>query len=150
MPPFITQLRLMTGQIGYMLVCVIAFMNAFIRTGGLFAVVPLLAVSTYGMSHRRSGPGDGGWQLCGAYCCVSGRGAFRSVRRKAIIVPATIMSGLTMALFSYAPNALLFSAAFVLWGIATSVGGAAPAAYAGDSAPTRHECGGAQHLSHGG
>ena len=55
--------------------------------------------------------------------------------RKAIIVPSTILSGLTMALFSYAPNALLFSAAFVLWGIATSVGGAAPAAYAGDSAP---------------
>jgi MFS-type transporter involved in bile tolerance (Atg22 family) len=40
-----------------------------------------------------------------------------------------------MLLFCYAPDAFWFGLAFVLWGIATMVGGAAPAAYAGDTAP---------------
>lgn len=135
MPSFMTQLRLMTGQIGFLLVCVIAFMNAFIRTGGLFAVVPLMAVSTYGMSTGEVGFAMVIGSFAGLIAAYPAGALSDRFGRKAIIVPSTILSGLTMVLFSYAPNALLFSAAFVLWGIATSIGGAAPAAYAGDTAP---------------
>lgn len=135
MPPFMTQLRLMTGQIGYLLVCVIAFMNAFIRTGGLFAVVPLVAASTYGMSSGEVGFVMVLGSVAGLLAAYPAGALSDRWGRKAIIVPSTVLTGLVMVLFSSAPNVLWFSAAFVLWGIATSIGGAAPATYAGDSAP---------------
>jgi MFS transporter, DHA1 family, multidrug resistance protein len=40
-----------------------------------------------------------------------------------------------MALFCVAPTYWWFVAACIVWGVASSVGGAAPAAYAADSAP---------------
>jgi MFS family permease len=55
--------------------------------------------------------------------------------RKAVIVPATLITGLSTMLFCLAPSYAWFVAACVAWGIASSVGGAAPAAYAADSAP---------------
>ena len=38
-----------------MLVCLIGFMNAFVRTGGLFSIVPLLASKTLGLSPGQIG-----------------------------------------------------------------------------------------------
>jgi MFS family permease len=55
--------------------------------------------------------------------------------RKTVIVPATMMTGASMLLFCLAPNYGWFVAASVAWGVASSVGGSAPAAYAADSAP---------------
>ena len=40
-----------------------------------------------------------------------------------------------MLLFCLASSYALFTAACIVWGVASSVGGAAPAAYAADSAP---------------
>jgi MFS family permease len=45
------------------------------------------------------------------------------------------MTGASMLLFCVAPSYAWFAAACIVWGIASSVGGAAPAAYAADSAP---------------
>ena len=50
-------------------------------------------------------------------------------------MPATLVSGASMLLFMAAPNYLWFVAACVIWGVVSSVGGTAPAAYAADSAP---------------
>ena len=135
MPPFITQLRLMMAQTGYMLVCLIGFMNAFVRTGGLFSIIPLIAVANYGMSTGEVGFAMVLGSVAGLIAAYPAGALSDKFGRKAIIVPATLVTGLTMVMFSYAPDAIWFGAAFVLWGIATSVGGAAPAAYAGDSAP---------------
>src|SRR6185503_2855104 len=55
--------------------------------------------------------------------------------RKAVIVPATVMTGVSMLLFCFAPSFAWFTVACIVWGVASSVGGAAPAAYAADSAP---------------
>lgn len=134
-PPFATQLRLMISQAGFMLVCLIAFMNAFVRTGGLFSIVPILAGVTYGMSTGEVGFAMVLGSVAGLVAAYPAGALSDRFGRKAIIVPSTIMTGATMLLFSYAPSALWFGVAFVLWGIASSVGGAAPAAYAGDSAP---------------
>jgi MFS family permease len=134
-PPFITQLRLMIAQTGYMLVCLIGFMNAFVRTGGLFSIVPIVAGVSFGMSTGEVGFAMVIGSIAGLVAAYPAGALSDRYGRKAIIVPATIMTGATMMLFSYAPSAVWFAAAFVLWGIASSVGGAAPAAYAGDSAP---------------
>jgi MFS family permease len=135
MPPFLTQLRLMTGQTGYMLVCLIGFMNATVRTGGMFAIVPLVAVATYGMTPSEIGFGMVLGSVAGLIAAYPAGSLSDRFGRKAIIVPSTLLTGVTMALFCAAPSAAWFVAAFVLWGVATSVGGAAPAAYVGDSAP---------------
>ena len=55
--------------------------------------------------------------------------------RKAVIVPATIMTGVSMGLFCFAPSYGWFLMACIVWGVASSVGGTAPSAYAADSAP---------------
>ena len=104
MPPFLTQLRLMTGEIGYMLVCLIGFMNAFVRTGGLFAIVPLLAVSAFGMTTGQIGFGMVLGSVAGLIAAYPAGSLSDRFGRKAIIVPATIISGVTMALFCFAPS----------------------------------------------
>ena len=55
--------------------------------------------------------------------------------RKAVIVPATVMTGISMLLFCVAPTYVWFVAACIGWSVASSIGGSAPAAYAADSAP---------------
>ena len=55
--------------------------------------------------------------------------------RKIIIVPATILSGLSLVLFLLAPTYGWFLAACAAWSIAMGISGAAPAAYAADTAP---------------
>ncbi|MGI9478932.1 MAG: MFS transporter [Hyphomicrobiaceae bacterium] len=134
-PPFMTQLRLMVSQTGYMLVCWIAFVNAFVRTGALFSIVPLLAVASYGMSTGAVGLAMVLGSFAGLVAAYPAGALSDRFGRKVIIVPSMLATGVTMGLFCFAPTALWFGAAFVLWGIASSVGGAAPAAYAGDSAP---------------
>ena len=52
--------------------------------------------------------------------------------RKAVIVPFTIITGASFLLFAFADT--FFAAANALWGIASGIGGSAPAAYAADSA----------------
>ena len=110
-------------------------MNAFVRTGGIFSVLPLVAVASYGMTTSAIGLAMVLGSFAGLIAAYPAGALSDRFGRKAIIVPATILTGATMLLFAYAPNALWFAAAFVLWGTMTSIGGAAPAAYAADAAP---------------
>ena len=135
MPSFITQLRLMTAQTGYMLVCLVGFVNSFVRTGGLFSIIPLYAVMEYGMTTGEVGLALVTGSFAGLIAAYPAGALSDRYGRKAIIVPSTMLSGATLALFCFAPNALWFASAFVLWTVSSSIGGAAPAAYAGDSAP---------------
>jgi len=52
-----------------------------------------------------------------------------------VIVPATIMAGISLVLFLLASSYAWFLAGCVAWSVASGVGGAAPAAYAADMAP---------------
>ncbi|MCS5605654.1 MAG: MFS transporter, partial [Alphaproteobacteria bacterium] len=49
--------------------------------------------------------------------------------------PATLITGLSMLLFMISPSYVWFVVSCVVWGVAASIGGTAPAAYAADSAP---------------
>nr|MBP6815864.1 MFS transporter [Burkholderiaceae bacterium] len=51
--PFMSQMRILLSNVGYAMVCLVGLVNAVVRTGGLFNVVPLLAASKLGL-----GPGQ--------------------------------------------------------------------------------------------
>jgi len=57
------------------------------------------------------------------------------VGRKVVIVPSTVLTGLSMVLFCYAPSYAWFVAACIVWSIAASISSSAPAAYVVDTAP---------------
>ena len=137
LPPsvsFSAQMRLLASSTGFMLVCLVGLINAVVRTGALFNVVPLLAASKLGM-----GPGQVGGLL--AFGSVVGllasypAGALADrFGRKPIIVPSALVTALSFVVFFAAPSMLWFGVACLLWGVASAVNGAAPAAYAADNA----------------
>ena len=47
---FLAQMRTLMRNVGYVLVSLISLMNAVVRTGGLFAIIPLLATARLGIS----------------------------------------------------------------------------------------------------
>jgi MFS family permease len=128
-------MRLLTGQVGFVLVSVIALMNAVARTGALFSIVPVLANVRLGLGVGEIGVGLALGSVCGLIVAYPSGMLVDHFGRKAVIVPATAISGLSLLLFCWAPDYPWFIAACVAWGIASSIGGAAPAAYAADSAP---------------
>jgi len=133
--PYRAQLRLLTAHRGFMLVSLIAFVNAVARTGALFTIIPILARDRLGLDPDRIGFGLALASVVGlALAYPAGVLADRH-GRKIVILPATIMSGLSLTLFLLAPTYGWFLAACAAWSVAMGISGAAPAAYAADTAP---------------
>jgi MFS transporter, DHA1 family, multidrug resistance protein len=135
MVPFADQMRVLTSQIGFLLVSLIALLNAVVRTGGLFAIIPVLMTVRLGLSVSTIGFGMMLGSVGGLIAAYPTGWLIDRFGRKAVIVPATILTSGSMVLFCFAASYAGFLAASILWGIAISVGSAAPAAYAADSAP---------------
>ncbi|MFM9848952.1 MAG: MFS transporter [Hyphomicrobiaceae bacterium] len=134
-PPLTQQLSALLSKIGFVLVSLISLMNAVVRTGGLFAVVPVLVTAQLGLSVTALGFAMMLGSVSGLLAAYPAGWLSDRLGRKAVIVPATILTGASMLLFCVASSYLWFVAACIVWGVASSVGGAAPAAYAVDSAP---------------
>lgn len=132
---FFAQMRTLMSNIGYVLVSLISLMNAVVRTGGLFAIIPLLATARLGISVSAIGFAMMLGSIAGLFASYPAGWLADRYGRKAVIVPATLISGTSMVLFCIAPNYPWFTAACIVWGIAISAGGSAPAAYAADTAP---------------
>ncbi|MBN8987931.1 MAG: MFS transporter [Rhizobiales bacterium] len=133
--PFVRQMLRLLSHRGFLLVSLISLMNAVVRTGGLFALIPLLATTTLGLSVAEIGFAmmvSGVFGFAAAY--PAGWLADR-VGRKAVIVPSTVLTGLSMLLFCYAPSYAWFIAASIVWSVAASISSSAPAAYVVDAAP---------------
>ena len=133
--PIHHQIRTLLRDTGYRMVCLVGLVNAVVRTGGLFNIVPLLAASKLGM-----GPGAiGGWLALGSLLGLAASypaGALADrFGRKPIIVPSALLTAAALLVYCWAPSTLWFAIACVLWGVAAAVNGAAPAAYAADQAP---------------
>lgn len=131
----VTQIRHLMRQVGFVLVSIISLSNAFSRTGGLFVIVPVYASLRLGLSVAEIGFGLALGSLLGLLAAYPSGILVDRYGRKVVIVPATVISGASMLFFLLAPNYGWFMAACGVWGIAASVGGTAPAAYAADSAP---------------
>ena len=135
LPSFTDQVRLLGARIGFMLASLISFMNAAVRTGGLFAVVPIFAAAHLGLSVYQIGFAMMIGSVCGLLASYPAGAQADRRGRKAVIVPTTIVSGVSMALFGLSDTYLIFVLAAILWGISSTVAGSAPTAYAADSAP---------------
>ena len=131
----IEQMRLMTAKIGFALISIIVLMGAIVRTGGLFTVIPILARDRLDLSVAAIGFALMLGSVAGLATAYPLGWLTDRYGRKAVIVPATVISGLSMLLYCVAPSYAWFVAASLVWGMAISALGTAPAAYAADSAP---------------
>lgn len=132
--PFTKQMRMLLSSTGYLMVCLVGLVNAIVRTGGLFNVVPLLAASKLGL-----GPGEvGGWLALGSLLGLAASypaGVLADRHgRKPIIVPSALLTAFAFVIYCWAPTLTWFAVACVVWGVAAAVNGAAPSAYAADNA----------------
>ena len=133
--PLREQLRTLAANTGFLLACLISLIGAAARTGALFSIVPVLARDRLDISATAIGFGFALGSIVGlAVTYPSGAIADR-YGRKAVIVPATVLTGVSMLSFSIAPDYAWFLVACTVWGGAVAAGGAAPAAYAADCAP---------------
>ena len=134
-PTLITQVRRLAAQTGFVLVCLVGWVNAVVRTGGLFNIIPVLGSVRLGLSVTEIGGGLALGSVIGVSVAYPAGILVDRLGRKAVIVPATVLSGLSLLMFCFAPSYPWFTAACVFWGVAMSVGGSAPVAYAADLAP---------------
>jgi DHA1 family multidrug resistance protein-like MFS transporter len=132
--PFTAQIRVLVGKSGLLLVGLIALLNAVVRTGGLFAIIPILGTVQLGLSVGAIGTAMMLGSVFGLAAAYPAGTLADQFGRKPVIVAATVMTGASMLLFAFAGSYAAFVAASIVWGVASSVGGAAPAAYAADSA----------------
>jgi MFS transporter, DHA1 family, multidrug resistance protein len=132
---FIDQTRLLTSKIGFALISVIVLMGAIVRTGGLFTVIPILAKDRLDLSVAAIGFALMLGSVSGLVAAYPLGWMTDRFGRKAVIVPATVISGSSMLLYCFAPSYAWFIVASIVWGVAISALGTAPAAYAADSAP---------------
>ena len=135
LPPLGQQMKLLWSNAGFMLVSGIALINALTRTGGLFNVVPIIGSMRIGLDYDEIGIGLAVGSVLGLVAVYPAGMAVDRWGRKVVIVPATAITGASFVMFGVADSFLWFAAANALWGIASSIGGSAPAAYAADSAP---------------
>jgi MFS family permease len=132
---FLDQFRMLTAKIGFALISIIVLMGAVVRTGGLFTVIPILAQERLGLSVSAIGFALMLGSVSGLVAAYPLGWVTDRFGRKAVIVPATLISGSSMLLYCQAPNFAWFIVASIVWGVAISALGTAPAAYAADSAP---------------
>lgn len=130
-----TQLRLLLDNAGFQLVCLTGLVGALARTGGLFSIVPVIARDRLSLSATEIGAGFALGSILGLFVTYPAGMLVDRLGRKAVIVPATLLIGVSMLCFSFAPDYAWFLTACAVWGMAITASASAPAAYAADSAP---------------
>ena len=128
--PFTSQLRLLVGKTGLLLVGLIALLNAVVRTGGLFAIIPILGTVQLGLSVGAIGTAMMLGSLFGLAAAYPAGTLADRFGRKPVIVAATVMTGASMLLFTFAGSYAAFVAASI-------VGGAPAPSEAPHRQPTR-------------
>ncbi len=132
---YLRQVRLLMGQVGYVLASIVSLTNAVVRTGGLFTIIPVYVSMRLGLSVAEIGFGMALGSVAGVIAAYPSGILVDRYGRKAVIVPATLITGASMLLFMVSPDYIWFVIGCLVWGISASIGGTAPAAYAADSAP---------------
>lgn len=129
------QLQILTATPGFLLVSVVSFVAFFVRTGALFNVIPIVAEDEMGLGPDAIGLGLGMISIVGLALAYPSGMLVDRFGRKAVIVPAACLTGAACAVYAVAPNFAWFLVASAVWSTASGIGGAAPAAYAADTAP---------------
>lgn len=120
----------------FLLIGFVTFSQFFARTGAIFAIIPLLGQDRFGMSAAEIGFAQTLVTVLNlATVYLSGSLADR-YGRKVVIAPATIVSGVALLLWAWAPSTSMYYLCAVIWGFGAGLSGPAPAAYIADLAPT--------------
>jgi len=135
LPSFPQQMRLLASNRGFLLVSLIGFTAAVARTGAVFNVVPVMVEERLGLAPDQIGLGLSLVSLGALVLAYPSGVLVDRFGRKAVIVPATLSSGLAAALFALTPSFGWYLFACGVWGVALGVASDAPGAYAADTAP---------------
>ncbi|HCG29322.1 MAG TPA: MFS transporter [Thermomicrobiales bacterium] len=133
--PFATQLRVLTAQIGFLLISIVSFATFFARTGGLFTLIPTLAQNKIGLTAGQIGVGLAMISIMGLLLAYPSGVLVDRIGRKMVIVPSTLISGVALLAFAMATSFFTFILACSVWAFASGIAAAAPTAYAADMAP---------------
>jgi DHA1 family multidrug resistance protein-like MFS transporter len=133
---FAGQLRLLTSQRGFMLVSLISFTTFYARTGALFNIIPILGTDRLDLTADQIGLGLGIISIVGLALAYPSGMLVDRFGRKPVIVPSTILTGVSFVVFLLAPSYAWCLAACLAWSLASGISGAAPGAYAADMAPS--------------
>jgi MFS family permease len=134
-PAFLGQASGLLRHPGFALACLVSLTNAVARTGGIFAIVPVIGAVRLGLDVSHIGFALAAGTVASLLASYPGGWLTDRFGRKSVIAPATVLSGIAMLLFSFAPSYLWFIAASLVWSTSTSIGGSAPQVYAADVAP---------------
>ncbi len=134
-PAFREQAHLIFSQAGFVLISLVSFGAFFARTGALFNIVPLIGQNRLNLGPDQIGLGLAMISLIGLALAYPSGWLVDRFGRKVVIVPATIISGLAMLIFAFAPSYGWFIFGCFAWSCSSGISGAAPAAYAADMAP---------------
>jgi MFS family permease len=127
-------MRMVWSTPGLLWIGFVSFTAFFARTGGLFNVVPLLAEDEMQLSPGQIGFGLGLISIAGLLFTIPAGTLVDRLGRKPVIVPSALLSATAMLVFAFAPNFGWYIIACAWWGTASGISGAAPAAYAADTA----------------
>jgi MFS transporter, DHA1 family, multidrug resistance protein len=130
-----TQLRVLTAQLGFLLISIVSFATFFARTGGLFNLIPTLADNKLGLTPGQIGIGLAMISIVGLVLAYPSGMLVDRFGRKVVIVPSTVFSGIALVAFAQAPSFAIFIVACALWAISSGIAASAPSAYAADMAP---------------
>lgn len=133
--PVFDQLRYLFRRVGFLLICLINFTQFFARTGAIFTVMPILGTVKLGLRPSQIGTGLTLVSLLNLGTVYFSGVLADRFGRKPVIIPANLLTVVSMVALAIAPSYSWFVAGLALWGIAGGVGGTAPAAYAADMAP---------------
>ena len=134
-PSFTQQMRLLSASTGFLLVSFIGFAAAVARTGAVFNVVPVMVEQRLGLAPDQIGLGLSLVSL-GALVLAYPSGALVDYfGRKAVIVPSTLIAGVSAVLFAITPSFGWYLFACGVWAFALGIASDAPGAYAADTAP---------------
>lgn len=134
-PSFAAQVKLMAARPGFVPISFVSFMSFFSRTGGLFTLIPVIGQERMSLGPDQIGLGLATISVMAIILAYPSGALADRFGRKIVIVPATLLTGLSFLLFLAAPSFFWFMMACTVWAVAGGVGGAAPSAYAADIAP---------------
>lgn len=135
LPSLRSQWHTLVQSAGFLLVGLVNLVNAFVRTGAIFNVVPVLAAVKIGLSPGQIGGALAIGSLLGLLASYPGGYLADRFGRKAVIIPSMSVKVMALSMYAMAASFTGFVAACILWGVSVSLSASAPAAYAADLAP---------------
>jgi MFS transporter, DHA1 family, multidrug resistance protein len=129
------QIKLITADRAFLLVCLVSFAQFFARTGAIFNLVPIRAENVMGLSPTQIGFGLAFVSIVSLILAYPSGYLVDRFGRKTVIVPSTIISAIGLGMFAGTGGFGWFLFSCFFWAVGGGLAGAAPAAYAADVAP---------------